>query len=126
MRLVALLLLPALALLLLAAHLVHAGLEPLAAVALLLPGLLAVRRAWSARLLQIVLAVAVIEWLLTAAALARIRASHDEPYLRLLAILGAVALFTAVAAAAFRHPRLRTYFGLPPRPRAAPASTPAD
>jgi hypothetical protein len=49
--------LPALALLLLAAHLFHAGALPLAALAILLVGLLAVPRPWAARTLQVVLAV---------------------------------------------------------------------
>ncbi len=59
MRFAALLSLPLLALLLLAAHLVHAGAMPLAALAILLAGLLAVPHPWAARALQVVLAVAV-------------------------------------------------------------------
>ena len=107
----ALLALPALALLLLAAHLFHSGAMPLAALAILLVGLLAVRRPWAARTVQVVLAVAVIEWVLTTVGLAQLRLRHDEPYVRLAAILGSVTLFTALAAAAFQHPVLRAYFG---------------
>lgn len=114
-RLSLLLLLPAVALVLLAAHLLHAGLLPLAAVVLLLTGLLAVRRGWAARTLQVVLAVGVVEWLLTASTLAGLRMRHGQPYVRLLVILGGVALFTALAAAAFQHPALRLRFGLGPR-----------
>lgn len=116
MRLAALLALPALALLLLAAHLFHSGAMPMAALAILLGGLLAVPRPWAARTLQIVLAVAVIEWILTTVGLAQLRLRHDEPYVRLAAILGSVTLFTALAAAAFQHPVLRAYFGLSPKP----------
>jgi hypothetical protein len=97
----------AVALLLLAAHLLHAGLLPLAALAVLAIALLAVPRQWAARVLQAVLGVATIEWGLTAASLAQMRAAHDEPYLRLLAILGSVTLLTAIAALVFEHPRLR-------------------
>lgn len=61
---------PALALLLLAAHFYRAGLWPLSLVALLLVGLLFVPRAWAARATQIALVVGVIEWLRTLAALA--------------------------------------------------------
>ncbi len=107
-----LLLVPALALLLLAAHFLHAGLEPVAALGLLLVALLFVQRPWAARTLQAVLAAGTIEWLLTAWTLARLRSGHDLPYLRLLVILGGVALFTAVAAAVFQHPALRARFGL--------------
>lgn len=120
MRPAALLMLPALALLLLAAHLVHAGLMPLAALAILLVGLLAVPRPWASWTLQLVLVVAVFEWILTAMGLAQARLRHDQPYLRLAVILGSVALFTALAALAFRHPVLRAYFRLPAKPAAEP------
>ncbi len=113
MRLAALLMLPVLALLLLAAHLFHAGLLPLAALAILLLGLLAVPRPWASRTLQVVLVVAVIEWILTTVGLAQLRLRHNEPHLRLAVILGTVALFTALAALAFQHPVLRAYFRLP-------------
>jgi len=122
MRLAALLALPALALLLLAAHLVHAGLMPLAALAILLAGLLAVPRPWALRTLQVVLAVAVIEWILTTVGLAQLRRRYDEPYLRLAVILGSVTLFTALAALAFQHPVLRAYFRLPAKSAAGPAA----
>jgi hypothetical protein len=118
MRLAALLALPALALLLLAAHFVHAGQMPLATLAILLVGLLAVPQPWASRTLQVFLAVAVIEWILTALGLAQVRLRHDEPYLRLAVILGSVALFTALAALAFQHPVLRAYFRLPTKPAA--------
>lgn len=116
MRLVALLALPALALLLLAAHLFHAGAMPLAALTILLAGLLAVPRPWAARTLQVVLAVAVIEWILTTVGLAQLRMQHGEPYVRLAVILGSVTMFTALAAVAFQHPVLRAYFRLSPQP----------
>ncbi|MBK7903528.1 MAG: hypothetical protein IPJ97_11755 [Proteobacteria bacterium] len=122
MRLAALLMLPVLALLLLAAHLVHAGLRPLAVLAMLLAGLLAVPRPWASRTLQVVLAVAVIEWILTTVELAQLRLRHGEPYLRLAVILGSVTLFTALAALAFQHPVLRAYFRSPAKPATEPVA----
>lgn len=107
-----LLALPALALVLLAAHLLHAGWWPLATLALLLIALLFVRRRWAARALQVVLVVASIEWLLTAWGLAQMRMAHGQPYLRLLLILGVVALLTALAAWVIQRPRLRAHFRL--------------
>jgi 4-amino-4-deoxy-L-arabinose transferase-like glycosyltransferase len=112
MRSTLLLVVPGLALLLLAAHLLHAGLTPAAALAVALIVLLAVPKAWAARTVQAILAVAVIEWAWTAYNLARLRADHGEPYLRLLLILGAVTLFTALAVVIFEHRALRTRFGL--------------
>lgn len=107
----ALLALPALALLLLAAHLLHAGFVAATVVVLLLGALLAVRRPWAGRVLQLVLALAVVEWLLTAIRLSQLRAQHDQPYLRMALILGGVAAFTALAATLLRHRRLRAWFG---------------
>ncbi len=109
----ALLALPGLALLLLAAHLLHSGLLPLAVLALLLAGLLAVRRPWAARVVQAVLLLAAVEWILTTVALAQMRLQHGQPYLRLTLILGAVTAFTLLAAWAFQRPALRAWFGLP-------------
>ena len=109
----ALLGLPALALLLLAAHLVHAGWLPLAAVSVLSIGLLGLRRPWAARAIQVVLVIATLEWVRTTVGLAQVRLHRGEPYLRLVLILGAVTLFTALAAAAFQHPALRRYFAGP-------------
>lgn len=106
-----LLALPVLALVLLAAHFVHAGLWIVAAACLALLALLGVRRPWSARVLQAALACGAVEWVLTAVMLARMRAAHDEPYLRMLLILGTVGVVTVLAALAFEHPVLRAKFG---------------
>jgi len=108
----ALLSLPAIALLLLAAHFVHAGLWPIAAACIAATALLAVPRAWAARTLQCVLAMGAIEWVLTAAMIAQLRAAHGQPYLRMLVILGAVCVLTVVAALVFQHSALRRRFGL--------------
>jgi hypothetical protein len=109
------------ALLLLAAHFVHAGILPLAVLCILLVALLAVPRRWAARTLQVVLGIATIEWALTATLLAQQRAVHGEPFLRLLLILGSVTVFTAVSALLFEHPRLRRFYNLRTElPTAAP------
>lgn len=114
----ALLSLPALALLLLAAHFFHAGAGFIAALCILLIALLFVPRAWAGRLVQVVLAAGAVEWILTACTLADLRMQRGQPYVRLVVILGAVALVTALAAAAFQHPALRARFGFgaPPTP----------
>ena len=125
MRSGGLLVVPALALLLLAAHFFHAGAGRVAAVCIMLVALLFVPRRWAGRTLQLVLAAGAIEWVLTAYTLAQLRLRHDEPYVRLVFILGGVAVFTAVAAALFQHPALPARFGLGPRrvPASAPEST---
>jgi hypothetical protein len=108
----ALVALPLLALLLLAAHFVHAGLWPVAVVCAAAVVLLWAGKPWAARLLQALLALGAIEWVLTAAMLAQMRIAHQQPYTRLLVILGSVAAFTVLAALALQHPALARRFGL--------------
>ena len=91
-------LLPALALLLLTAHFFRGGLFPLAAISFGLIALVPVSRPWVALLLRTALALGSIEWLRTAWLLAERRALEDQPFTRMLLILGAVAAFTIVAA----------------------------
>lgn len=90
--------LPLLAALLLAAHFYRGGLTVAAGLALGLGALAFVRHRWARRWLQAGLAVGVIVWLHTAWLLASGRAAQGQPYGRLLAILGAVAALTALAA----------------------------
>ena len=125
MRSGALLLVPALALLLLAAHFFHAGAGLVATVCIMLIALLFVPRRWAGRTVQLVLAAGAVEWMLTAYTLAQLRLRHDEPYVRLVVILGGVAVFSAIAAAVFQPPALRARCGHGPRlvPASAPEST---
>ncbi len=90
--------LPVLALLLLAAHFFRAALFPLAALSFASIALLFVRQRWAARVLRVALLLGALEWLRTAWSLASDRAASGRPYLRMLAILGAVAAVTLAAA----------------------------
>jgi hypothetical protein len=108
----ALLVLPSLAALLLAAHFFRAGQLALAAVSVGALALLAVPRAWSARLLQAALVVGALEWLRTLAAFAATRVALGQPWLRLAVILLAVAAFTATSAAVFQQRALRGRYRL--------------
>lgn len=103
MRAAALLALPVLALLLLAAHFYRGGLLVLAAASCALITLLFVRRQWATYVLQAALALGTLEWLRTAWALASHRAALGQPYGRLLLILGIVAALTALAALVVRN-----------------------
>lgn len=90
--------LPVLALLLLAAHFYRAGVYLLVGAAIALGGLTFVARPWAGRTLGLVLLLGAAEWLRTAWVFAALRDSMGQPFGRLLAILGSVALFTLVAA----------------------------
>lgn len=109
MRAAALLALPVVALLLLAAHFYRGGLVVPAAASVALVALLFTPNRWAALALQAALVLGTLEWLRTAWALASHRAALGQPYGRLLMILGIVAALTALAALAVRarHPRGR-------------------
>jgi hypothetical protein len=117
MRIAAMMTLPALALLLLAAHFFRAGLLPLAALSFGMIALLFVRRPWAATALQVALCLGTVEWLRTAWLIAARRVAEGQPYARMLVILGSVAAFTLLAALAFRREGMRHAFDASaPRP----------
>ena len=94
---VAAIVLPVLALLVLAAHFYRGGFHSMTAAAIALAGLAFVARPWAGRTLGLVLLLGAVEWLRTAWVLAALRDSMGLPSGRLLVILGAVALFTLLA-----------------------------
>ncbi len=100
---IVLLLFPSLAALLLAAHFYRAGDLAFAALSVAVLVLLAVPRAWAARLVQLALIAGALEWLRTLAVFASVRVSMGQPYLRLTLILLGVAAFTAASAAVFQQ-----------------------
>jgi hypothetical protein len=73
-------------------------------------GLLFVRNPRSARALELVLVLGVLEWLRTAWIFASARVAMGQPYGRLLVILGSVAAVTLVAALLLRSRLARRYF----------------
>ena len=109
---IALLVFPSLAAILLAAHFYRAGHLALAALSVGVLVLLAVPRAWAARVLQLALLAGAFEWLRTLAMFASTRMALGQPYLRLTLILVAVAVFTAVSAAVFQQSAVRRRYRL--------------
>jgi len=108
---------PVLAILLLGASFFRAGNETLLVGCVLLLGLVAVPRPWAARIVQAALVLGAARWVMVAWMIGAARAAAAAPYLRMALILGAVALFTLLAALVFRSDRLRRFYGL--RPAAA-------
>jgi hypothetical protein len=88
----------ALAALCLAAHFFRSAAMLPAAVCVAAIALLFVTRAWATQALRSGLAAGSLIWIVTAWRIARTRMDAGMPYLRMLAILGAVAAFTALAA----------------------------
>ena len=100
-----------LSLLVLAAHFLRSWGLFIAVVVLGLLGLLAVRRPWVARLMQVVLVLGALEWIRTLVTLAMRRSDQGEPFLRMVLILGAVAAVTLASAALFETRKLRRIYG---------------
>ncbi|MFO7587859.1 MAG: hypothetical protein R6X22_07265 [Gemmatimonadota bacterium] len=92
---------------LLAAHFSRADAFLLTALSLAFPLVLLVRSPWAPRAVQAILVIGALEWVRTAARLAAGRAELGQPWLRLAAILGSVAVLTLASALVFRSPRLR-------------------
>ena len=93
--------------LLLGAHFFRGGMVPLAAACAIFPLLLFLRRAWVARLAQVLLVLGGLEWLRTLIALALRRQAVGESWVRLAIILGVVAAFTLASALVFQARALR-------------------
>jgi hypothetical protein len=105
---------PVLAFALLAAHFYRGGHFVFVAVALVAALCVVVRRPWAARVIQAMLVLGALEWVRTGVELAQMRASRGEPFLRLAVILGAAALFTALAALVPQTRTLRAHFRVGP------------
>ncbi|MDX1676074.1 MAG: hypothetical protein R3314_14865 [Longimicrobiales bacterium] len=103
----------------LAAHFLRAGWLPLVVVLLALIPLLGLRRRWVPRVFEVVLGLGALEWLRTLLELRDIRMALGQPHGRMVAILGAVAVFTALSAALFEIPPVRNWY----RRRAGTEST---
>lgn len=100
-----------LSLLVLAAHFLRGGCLPFTLALLALLALLPLRRAWVPRFFQVVLTLGALEWGRTLVTLAMARGEQGEPYLRMVLILGAVALVTQGSALLFETDRLRRWYG---------------
>ena len=99
-------------LLLLSAHFFRAGWLPLVIIYLVLVDLLLVKRSWVARLIQFTLILGSIEWIRTLMMYVAARQAMGQPWKRLVLILGAVALFTALSSLIFQTRSLKIRYKL--------------
>jgi hypothetical protein len=74
-------------------------------------GLLLVRKAWVARLVQFALLLGVMEWALTVYRLVEVRTAMGEPVTRMVVILGIVIAVTAGSAVLFETRTMRQVYG---------------
>jgi hypothetical protein len=99
-----------LSLLVAAAHWLHAGNLVLTALCLAAPFLLFVRRGWSVRIVQTILALMTLEWICTALNLVHERQAEELPWQRSAVILGAVALVSCLSIFALSAKSLRSRY----------------
>jgi len=88
-------------LLLIGAHFLRSNDLLLVGLSLMCIGLLFVKKPLIARLIQVVLVLATIEWIYTTYVFASIRIESGLPYIRLVIILGMVACLTLGSAGVF-------------------------
>lgn len=84
---------------------------------LLLIALLFVRLPWVARVMQAALVLGALEWAFTIYELVKMRAALDQPFTRMLIILGIVTVVTACSALLFQTPTLKKIYGFYRRER---------
>lgn len=80
--------------------------------AVVLVGLLFIRRPWVARLIQVALVLGAVEWVHTLYVYAQLRVAFGEPYVRLVIILGTVAAITLTSALLFQTRDLKKIYRL--------------
>ncbi len=95
---------------LLAAHFFRAGQLVAALLPLLLLIPLMFRQTWVPWLIQLALLLGAVEWLHTLVNIAQTRIEFGLPWIRMVLILGAVALFTAFSGLVFRSKALRNRY----------------
>ena len=81
-------------------------------LALLLPLLLFLRRAWVVYVIQVVLMLGMLEWIRTLFVMVDLRRGLGQPWTRLAIIIGGVALFTGCSALLLQSKRLRQRYKL--------------
>ena len=99
-------------LLILSAHFSRGDLFVLSIICLLIPFLLFIKQGWIIRTIQTLLIFGSIEWIRTLFVYVNERQAIGEPYIRLVIILGIIALFTGLSALVFRNQALKERYKL--------------
>jgi ferredoxin len=102
--------LPGLSFLLIAAHFLRWGEMGLSLSCIFMVGAMLWRRFWMRNVAQMFLLLAALRWVATAHFLVSMRIGHGQPWLRMLAILGAVAGVTLLSALIMSSRRIRRWY----------------
>ncbi len=96
--------------LLFAAHVLRfSGLVPALAIVLLLATLF-IRKPWIPRMWQVLLMLAVVEWLRVTAMFVRYRVAMEMPYVRLMIIMGMVVLFFVFTIFWWQNKKIQAFY----------------
>jgi hypothetical protein len=109
---------PLFSLILLVAHFLRSGNMVLVIILLLFPIILIIRKPVTARLVQIILVLASVEWIKTTVLTIIFRDHIEEPWGRYLIIMGTVSLFTFLSAFVFFLNNLKVRYYLNKQPSA--------
>ena len=96
----------------LGAHFMRYGNAIGVAVSLVLIGLIFLRRAWVARLIQAALVLGALEWMHTLYELMQMRMAQGAPTARMAVIMGVVIVITLGSALLFQTKTLQRMYGL--------------
>jgi len=83
--------------------------------AAVLAALLIVHQPWVARLMQVALVLGALEWVWTLIGLVQVRAALGQPFIRMIVIIGSVAVVTLLSALLFQSSTLKRIYKLEPR-----------
>ena len=97
---------------LLAAHFSRGGNDILAGLTLLIPFLLFIKQKWVIISLEILAYLAAVVWLYGAYVYIQVRIATGDDWIRLLAIMGGVALYTAWAGFFLRSDKIKAVYGM--------------
>lgn len=103
---------PIISLLLLSAHFSRAEMPLLSLISLIIPFLLLIKKQWIVRVIQIILILGALEWIHSMFFYVHQRQEFNEPYLRLVVIIGVVALFTGLSALVFKNKKLKDLYNI--------------
>ncbi len=106
-----------LAALVLGAHFLRADQVGLTAACIVFPAILMIRSRWVLRTIRIMALLAAAWWLLVTYTIFRVRLATDQPWLRMVLIMLAVAALTALVGRLFRSPQVQAHY--PDRAHAA-------
>ncbi len=98
--------------LLIGAHFLRTGLYFIVVLIIALPFILFIKKIWAARIIQLLLIIASLEWIRTIIVSVEERQAYGEQWTRLAIILIAVAIFTACSSFVFLFKSLKIRYKL--------------